>query len=36
MSALLTGGDQAILQAACLSTPVAGSTPVLRHTLCSS
>jgi hypothetical protein len=30
------GGDQAILQAACPSTPVAGSTPVLRHTLYSS
>jgi hypothetical protein len=36
MSTLLTGGDQAILQEACLSIPVAGSTPVLRHTLCSS
>jgi hypothetical protein len=36
MSTLLTGGDQAILQAACPSTPVAGSTPMLRHTLCSS
>jgi hypothetical protein len=36
MSTLLTGGDQAILQAACPSSPVAGSTPVLRHTLCSS
>jgi hypothetical protein len=36
MSTLLTGGDQAILQAACPSTPVAGSTPVLWHTLCSS
>jgi hypothetical protein len=36
MSTLLMGGDQAILQAACPSTPVAGSTPMLRHTLCSS
>jgi hypothetical protein len=36
LSTLLTGGDQAILQEACLSIPVAGSTPVLRHTLCSS
>jgi hypothetical protein len=30
------GGDQAILQAACLSISLAGSTPVLRLTLCSS
>jgi hypothetical protein len=30
------GGDQAILQAACPSIPLAGSTPVLRYTLCSS
>jgi hypothetical protein len=36
LSSLLTGGIQAILQAACPSTPVADSTPVLRHTLCSS
>jgi hypothetical protein len=36
MSTPLTGGDQTILQAACLSIPLAGSTPVLRHTLCSS
>jgi hypothetical protein len=36
MSTLLTDGDQAILQATCLSIPVAGSTPVLRYTLCSS
>jgi hypothetical protein len=36
MSTPLTGSDQAILQAACLSIPVAGSTTVLRHTLCSS
>jgi hypothetical protein len=36
MSTPLTGGDQAILQAACLSIPLAGSMPVLRHTLCSS
>jgi hypothetical protein len=36
LSTPLTGGDQTILQAACLSIPLAGSTPVLRHTLCSS
>jgi hypothetical protein len=36
LSTPLTGGVQAILQAACPSTPVADSTPVLRHTLCSS
>jgi hypothetical protein len=36
MSTPLTGGDQAIPQAACLSIPLAGSTPVLRCTLCSS
>jgi hypothetical protein len=36
LSIPLTGGDQTILQAACLSIPLAGSTPVLRHTLCSS
>jgi hypothetical protein len=36
MSTPLTGGDQAILQAACLSIPLADSTPVLRHTLCPS
>jgi hypothetical protein len=36
LSTLLTGGVQTILQAACPSTPVADSTPVLRHTLCSS
>jgi hypothetical protein len=28
--------DQAILQAACLSIPLTGSTPMLRHTMCSS
>jgi hypothetical protein len=36
MSTPLTDGDQTILQEACLSIPLAGSTPVLRHTLCSS
>jgi hypothetical protein len=36
LSTPLAGGDQAILQAACLSILLAGSTPVLRHTLCSS
>ena len=36
MSTPLTGGDQAIPQAACLSIPLAGSTPMLRRTLCSS
>jgi hypothetical protein len=36
LSTLLTSGVQAILQVACPSTPVADSTPVLRHTLCSS
>jgi hypothetical protein len=36
MSTSLTGGDRTILQTACLSIPLAGSTPVLRHTLCSS
>ena len=36
LSTLLTDGVQAILQAACPSTLVADSTPVLRHTLCSS
>jgi hypothetical protein len=36
MSTLLTGGIQAILQATCPSTPVADSTPVLRHTMYSS
>jgi hypothetical protein len=36
LSTLLTGGDQAILQAACLSIPMAGSTSVLQHMLCSS
>jgi hypothetical protein len=30
------GGDQATLQAACLSILLADSTPVLHHTLCSS
>jgi hypothetical protein len=35
LSTLLTDGDQTILQAACLSILLAGSTPVLRHTLCS-
>jgi hypothetical protein len=30
------GSDQAILQVACLSNPLADSTPVPRHTLCSS
>jgi hypothetical protein len=33
---LLTGGDQAILQAACLSIPLADSTPILPHALHSS
>jgi hypothetical protein len=33
MSTLLTVRDQVIMQAACLSIPVAGSTLVLRHTL---
>jgi hypothetical protein len=32
----LTGGDQAIPQAVCLSIPLAGSTPVLQRTLRSS
>jgi hypothetical protein len=36
LSTLLTGDTQTILQAVCPSTPVAGSTPMLRHTLCSS
>jgi hypothetical protein len=36
LSTPLTGGDQTILQAVFLSIPLAGSTPVLRHTLCSS
>jgi hypothetical protein len=36
LSTLLTGGDQTILQAACLSIPLAGSTPMLRYTLCLS
>jgi hypothetical protein len=36
MSTPLTGGNQTILQAACLSIPLPGSMPVLRHTLCSS
>jgi hypothetical protein len=36
LSTPLAGGDQAILQAACLSISLAGSTPVLRRTLCSS
>jgi hypothetical protein len=36
MSTTLTGDDQTILQAACLSIPLAGGTPMLRHTLCSS
>jgi hypothetical protein len=36
LSTLQTGGVQATLQAVCSSTPVADSTPVLRHTLCSS
>jgi hypothetical protein len=36
MSTPWTRGDQTILQAACLSFPMAGSTPVLWHTLCSS
>jgi hypothetical protein len=30
------GGDQATLQAACLSILLADSTPVLQHTICSS
>jgi hypothetical protein len=36
LSTPLMGSDQTILQAACLSLPLAGSMPVLRHTLCSS
>jgi hypothetical protein len=36
MSTPLTDGEKAILQAACLSIPLAGSTPVLRCTICSS
>jgi hypothetical protein len=36
MSTLLIGDVEAILQAACPSTPVANNTPVLRHTMCSS
>ncbi len=36
MSTPLTGGAQAIPQAACLSIPLADSTPMLRRTLCSS
>ena len=36
MSTPLADDDQTILQATCLSIPLAGSTPVLRHTLCSS
>jgi hypothetical protein len=36
MSTPLTGDDQVTLRAVCLSIPLAGSTPVLRHTLCSS
>jgi hypothetical protein len=36
LSTPLTGGDQTILQVAGLSILLAGSTPVLRHTLCSS
>jgi hypothetical protein len=36
MSTPLMDGDQTILQAVCMSIPLAGSTPVLRHTLCSS
>jgi hypothetical protein len=36
MSIRLADSDQAIPQAACLSIPLAGSTPVLRRTLCSS
>jgi hypothetical protein len=33
LSTLLTDGDQAFLQVVCLSTLLAGSTPVMRHTL---
>jgi hypothetical protein len=33
LSTLLAGGDQAVPQAACLSIPLAGSTPVLRCTV---
>jgi hypothetical protein len=36
MSTPLAGGDQAVPQAACLSIPLAGNTPVLRTALCSS
>jgi hypothetical protein len=36
LSTPLAGGDQAVPQAACLSIPLAGSTPVLRGALCSS
>jgi hypothetical protein len=36
LSTLLTGGGQAILQAAWPSALETDSTPVLRHTLCSS
>jgi hypothetical protein len=36
LSTLQTGDVQATQQAACLSTPVADSTPVLWHTMCSS
>jgi hypothetical protein len=35
LSTLLTDGDQAILQAACLSIPLAGNTPMLPHALYS-
>jgi hypothetical protein len=36
MSTPLAGGVQAILQAACLSSPLSNSTPVLRGALCPS
>jgi hypothetical protein len=36
LSTPLTDCNQTILQAACLSIPLTGSTPVLRHTLYSS
>jgi hypothetical protein len=36
LSTLLMGGVQAILQVACMSIPMTGSTIVPRHTLCSS
>jgi hypothetical protein len=36
LSTQLAGGVQAILQAACLSSPLPNSAPVLRGALCSS